>query len=79
MFIEILFKMLLFKGGVLIFAEHCIYYYCSCILSFVLYTVLCMLTIEPLNHVTLPIPCLVSMNSSSDDLMRVYVYTYATY
>ncbi len=25
MFIEILFKMLLFKGGVLIYAEHCIY------------------------------------------------------
>ncbi len=24
-FIEILFKMLLFKGGVLIYAEHCIY------------------------------------------------------
>ncbi len=27
MFIEILFKMLLFKGGVLIYAEHCIYIY----------------------------------------------------
>ncbi len=26
-FIEILFKMLLFKGGVLIYAEHCIYIY----------------------------------------------------
>ncbi len=26
MFIEILFKMLLFKGGVLIYAEHCIYW-----------------------------------------------------
>ncbi len=26
-FIEILFKMLLFKGGVLIYAEHCIYKY----------------------------------------------------
>ncbi len=25
MFIEILFKMLLFKGGVLIYAEHCIW------------------------------------------------------
>ncbi len=25
MFIEILFKILLFKGGVLIYAEHCIY------------------------------------------------------
>ncbi len=25
MFIEILFKMLLFKGGVLIYAENCIY------------------------------------------------------
>ncbi len=25
MFIEILFKMLLFKGGVLIYAEHCIF------------------------------------------------------
>ncbi len=27
MFIEILFKILLFKGGVLIYAEHCIYTY----------------------------------------------------
>ncbi len=27
MFIEILFKMLLFKRGVLIYAEHCIYIY----------------------------------------------------
>ncbi len=27
MFIEILFKMLLFKGGVFIYAEHCIYIY----------------------------------------------------
>ncbi len=27
MFIEILFKMLLFKGGVLIYAEHCVYIY----------------------------------------------------
>ncbi len=27
MFIEILFKMFLFKGGVLIYAEHCIYNY----------------------------------------------------
>ncbi len=27
MFIEILFKMLLFKGGVLIYAEHCICIY----------------------------------------------------
>ncbi len=27
MFIEILFKMLLFKGGVLIYAEHYIYIY----------------------------------------------------
>ncbi len=26
-FIEIMFKMLLFKGGVLIYAEHCIYIY----------------------------------------------------
>ncbi len=25
MFIEILFKILLFKGGVLIYAEHCVY------------------------------------------------------
>ncbi len=25
MFIEILFKKLLFKGGVLIYAEHCVY------------------------------------------------------
>ncbi len=42
MFIEILFKMLLFKGGVLIYAEHCIYmyiyniliWYAQCILFF---------------------------------------------
>ncbi len=27
MFIEIIFKMLLFKGGVLIYAEHCVYIY----------------------------------------------------
>ncbi len=27
MFIELLFKILLFKGGVLIYAEHCIYIY----------------------------------------------------
>ncbi len=27
MFTEILFKILLFKGGVLIYAEHCIYIY----------------------------------------------------
>ncbi len=27
MLIEILFKMLLFKGGVLIYAEHCVYIY----------------------------------------------------
>ncbi len=27
MFIEILFKMLIFKGGVLIYAEHCVYIY----------------------------------------------------
>ncbi len=32
-FIEILFKMLLFKGGVLIYAEHCIYNYTKCFLS----------------------------------------------
>ncbi len=33
-FIEILFKMLLFKGGVLIYAEHCTYIYiyvCVCV------------------------------------------------
>ncbi len=31
-FIEILFKMLLFKGGVLIYAEHCIFIYmCVCV------------------------------------------------
>ncbi len=34
-FIEILFKMLLFKGGVLIYAEHNIYIYiCLCMLVF---------------------------------------------
>ncbi len=27
MFIEILFKILLFKGGVLIYTEHCVYIY----------------------------------------------------
>ncbi len=89
---------------------HCVYYYCSCILSFVLYTVyiyiyiyafsrrfypkrltlhssysfftfyqlllslgmfyavLCMLMIEPLVYVISPIPCLVSLNSTSDDI-----------
>ncbi len=55
---------------------HCVYYYCSCILSFVLYTVLCMLMIEPLVHVTLSVPCLVSMNSSSDDLIESVYYMF---
>ncbi len=56
MFIEILFKMLLFKGGVLIYAEHCmckiskyslcIYFWIICIVScidypFMLYTWSC--------------------------------------
>ncbi len=27
MFIELLFKIVLFKGGVLIYAEHCVYIY----------------------------------------------------
>ncbi len=34
MFIEILFKIVLFKGGVLIYAEHCMYIYiniCVCV------------------------------------------------
>ncbi len=31
MFIEILFKIVLFKGGVLIYAEHCVYIFmCGC-------------------------------------------------
>ncbi len=34
MFIEILFKILLFKGGVLIYAEHCIYIYIYALLWF---------------------------------------------
>ncbi len=55
---------------------HCVYYYCSCILSFVLYTVLCMLMTEPLVHVTLPIQCLVSMNLSSDDLIESVCYLF---
>ncbi len=55
---------------------HCVYYYCSCILSFVLYTVLCILMIEPLVHVTLPVPCLVSMNSSLDDLIESVYYMF---
>ncbi len=38
MFIEILFKMLLFKGGVLIYAEHCIYVCVSARLLFPLST-----------------------------------------
>ncbi len=33
-----------------------------------------MLTVEPLIHVTLPMPCLVSMNSSSDDLIESGYY-----
>ncbi len=33
MFIEILFKMLLFKGGVLIYAEHCVCIYTHTVLS----------------------------------------------
>ncbi len=33
-----------------------------------------MLTIEPIIHVTLPMPCLVSMNSSSDDLIESVYY-----
>ncbi len=33
MFIEILFKMLLFKGGVLIYAEHCMYIWCVVFMS----------------------------------------------
>ncbi len=33
-----------------------------------------MLMIEPLVHVILPIPCLVSMNSSSDDLNKSVYY-----
>ncbi len=33
MFIEILFKILLFKGGVLIYAEHCIF---SCVVLHIL-------------------------------------------
>ncbi len=37
-FIEILFKIKLFKGGVLIYAEHCVYIY---------------LNISPLNHSSL--------------------------
>ncbi len=38
-FIEILFKMLLFKGGVLIYAEHSIYIY----IYIYIYICLCML------------------------------------
>ncbi len=34
-FIEILFKMLLFKGGVLIYTEHCIYIYTVCIYIYI--------------------------------------------
>ncbi len=40
MFIEILFKMLLFKGGVLIYAEHCIYIYIYIYKLILLYLVL---------------------------------------
>ncbi len=38
MFIEILFKMLLFKGGVLIYAEHCIYIYIYIYIYVYIYT-----------------------------------------
>ncbi len=37
MFIEILFKILLFKGGVLIYAEHCIYFVCIYIIYIILF------------------------------------------
>ncbi len=45
MFIEIMFKMLLFKGGVLIYAEHCIYvcvcmHICACVYIYI-HTVSC--------------------------------------
>ncbi len=53
---------------------HCVWLLPSCILSFVLYTVLCMLMIEPFVHVTSPIPCLVSINSSLDDLIESVYY-----
>ncbi len=35
MFIEILFKMLLFKGGVLIYAENCMFHF------YLIFTILC--------------------------------------
>ncbi len=45
MFIEILFKIVLFKGGVLIYAEHCVYIYiyrpiylCVGVIGFVLHS-----------------------------------------
>ncbi len=39
MFIEILFKILLFKGGVLIYAEHCIQYIYIYIYIYISHTV----------------------------------------
>ncbi len=37
MFIEILFKMLLFKGGVLIYAEHCMCVYIYIYIFFIFF------------------------------------------
>ncbi len=33
MFIEIFYKILLFKGGVLIYAEHCMFSFVMCLLA----------------------------------------------
>ncbi len=45
MFIEILFKILLFKGGELIYAEHCIFtyiyiYICVCVCALIAHTLM---------------------------------------
>ncbi len=44
-FIEILFKMLLFKGGVLIYAEHCIWRFTSITMQNAMYIYVKLITI----------------------------------
>ncbi len=44
------------------------------IVTVLVYCILCMFMIKLLVHITLPMPCLVSMNSSSDDLIDSLYY-----
>ncbi len=53
---------------------HCLCHYYSCILSFVLYTVLCMCHDRSIVHITSPTSYLVFLNSSSDDLNESLYY-----